>query len=73
MHGHLNIKFFKLKYKWGIAEFSLDYILIKLNIGGPPYPRVIRSKTYRVYMKPRIIPNAVYDVIFVWHTQIGKV
>jgi hypothetical protein len=26
----------------------------------PPYPRVIRSKTYRGYVKPRIIPNAMY-------------
>jgi len=27
--------------------------------GGPQYPRVIRSKTYRGYVKPRIIPNAI--------------
>jgi hypothetical protein len=33
--------------------------------GVPPYPRVIRSKTYRGYVKPRIIPNAIYIVIFV--------
>jgi hypothetical protein len=31
----------------------------------PPYPRVIRSKTYHGYAKPRIIPNAIYNVIFV--------
>jgi hypothetical protein len=31
----------------------------------PPYPQVIRSKTYRGYVKPRIIPNAIYNVIFV--------
>jgi hypothetical protein len=31
----------------------------------PPYPRVMRSKTYRAYLKPRIIPNAIYNVIFV--------
>jgi hypothetical protein len=31
--------------------------------GGPPYPRVIRSKTYRGYVKQRIIPNAIYNVI----------
>jgi hypothetical protein len=29
------------------------------------YPRVIRSKTYRGYVKRRIIPNAIYNVIFV--------
>jgi hypothetical protein len=31
--------------------------------GEPPYPRVIRSKTYRGYVKPRIIPNAICKVI----------
>jgi hypothetical protein len=29
------------------------------------YPLVIRSKTYRGYVKPRVIPNAIYNVIFV--------
>ena len=32
------------------------------NTDGLPYPRVIRSKTYRGYGKPRIIPNAIYRV-----------
>jgi len=31
--------------------------------GGPLYPPVIRSKTYRGYRKQRIIPNAIYNVI----------
>jgi hypothetical protein len=31
----------------------------------PPYPGEICSKTYRGYVKPRIIPNAIYNVIFV--------
>jgi hypothetical protein len=31
----------------------------------PKYLRIIRSKTYRGYVKPRIIPNAIYNVIFV--------
>ena len=26
----------------------------------PPYPRVMRSKANRGYLKPRIIPNAIY-------------
>jgi hypothetical protein len=30
----------------------------------PPYPRVIRSETYRGYVKPQVIPNAIYNVIF---------
>jgi hypothetical protein len=29
------------------------------------YPRVIRSKTYRGYVKPQITPNAIYNMIFV--------
>jgi hypothetical protein len=29
------------------------------------FPRVIHSMTYHGYMKPRIIPNAIYNVIFV--------
>jgi hypothetical protein len=44
--------------------------VLLVNYGGaytgvPPYPRAIRSKTYRGYVKPRIIPNAIYKVIFV--------
>jgi hypothetical protein len=35
------------------------------NTVVPPYPRVIRFKTYRGYVKQRIIPNAIYNVIFV--------
>jgi hypothetical protein len=31
----------------------------------PPYLGAIRSKTYRRYVKPRIIPNAIYNVVFV--------
>jgi hypothetical protein len=31
----------------------------------PPYSRVIRSKTYCGYVKLRIVPNAIYNVIFV--------
>jgi hypothetical protein len=31
----------------------------------PPYLRLIRSKTYRGYVKLQIIPNAIYKVIFV--------
>ena len=30
--------------------------------GGPPYPWVMRSKNYRGYVKPQIIPNAIYNV-----------
>jgi hypothetical protein len=30
----------------------------------PPYARVIHCKTYRVYVKSRIIPNSIYDAMF---------
>jgi hypothetical protein len=37
----------------------------------PPYPLVIRSKANRGYVKPRIRPNAVYNVIFVYSKGKG--
>jgi hypothetical protein len=40
-----------------------------LNRVVAPYSRVIRSKTYRGYVKPWIIPNVIYNVIFVKHTK----
>jgi hypothetical protein len=36
------------------------YVASNLYTGVPPYLRIISSKTYRDYMKPRIIPNAMY-------------
>jgi hypothetical protein len=42
----------------------ISYYFNVQNTGGPPYPRVIRSKTYRSYVKSGIILNAVYNVIF---------
>jgi hypothetical protein len=36
-----------------------------VNTVVPPYPRVIRYKSYRGYVKPRTIPNATHNVIFV--------
>jgi len=41
----------------------ISYYFIVQNTGGLPYPRVIHSKTYRGYVKLRIILNAVYNVI----------
>ena len=46
--------------------------------GGPPYPRVIRSKTYCSYMKPQIIPSDIYIYIYkTWYLctihKYGKV
>jgi hypothetical protein len=41
-------------------QICLRYITVV-----PPYLRVIRSKTYPRYVKPRIIPNAIYNVIIV--------
>jgi hypothetical protein len=36
-----------------------------------PYPRVIRSKTYCGYVKLRIIPNAIYNVIVPVSRNLG--
>jgi hypothetical protein len=33
-------------------------------MGVPPYLWIICSKTYCGYVKPQIIPNAIYNVIF---------
>jgi hypothetical protein len=35
------------------------------NTGVTPYPRVIRSKSYRVYVKPRKILKAINNALFV--------
>jgi hypothetical protein len=35
------------------------------NAGVPPYTQVTRSKTYCSYVKLWIMPNAIYNVIFV--------
>jgi hypothetical protein len=48
-----------------ILRYSLCICLLFLIIVLPPYPQVICSRTYRVYVKLRIIPNATYNVIFV--------
>jgi len=47
-----------------LINSSVHNSVYYIYIGGPPYPRVIRSKTYRGYVKPRIIPNVIYYVIF---------
>jgi hypothetical protein len=38
---------------------------LKSMYSSAPYSRVTHSKTYRGYVKSRIIPNATYNVIFV--------
>jgi hypothetical protein len=62
-------------YRLCLAALALEIVYPVQNLrcglvstGVPPYPRVIRSKTYRGYVKPRIVPNAIYNVIFVQHT-----
>jgi hypothetical protein len=49
------------------ATYSKDILIYKWYTRVPPYSRVIRFKTYRGYVKPRIILNAIYlyNVIFV--------
>ena len=52
-------------HKKGDKTNSTIYKGISLSstTGGPLYMRVIHSKTYCSYMKPQIIPNAIYSVI----------
>jgi hypothetical protein len=38
---------------------------IAVLYSSAPYPQVIHSKTYRDYVKPQIILNAICNVIFV--------
>jgi hypothetical protein len=38
----------------------------------PLYLRVIHSKTYRDYMKPRIVTNAIYNMICVKYINTVK-
>ena len=56
-----------LKYSTNFKELGMDSTPLdstsKPYTGGPPYPRVIRSKIYRGYVKLRIIPNASYKEI----------
>jgi hypothetical protein len=56
-----------LGWKWptemsdriSVCNVTANYTVV------PPYPWVIRYKTYRGNGKPQIIPNALYNVIFV--------
>jgi hypothetical protein len=47
-----------------IAQCLNHCTTVKDNTVVPPYPWVIHSKTYHGYMKLQIIPNAIYNVIF---------
>jgi len=47
-----------------VIRLLMQPILFSIRV-VPPNLRVIRSKNYRGYMKPRIIPNAIYEVILV--------
>jgi hypothetical protein len=38
------------------------------STGVPLYAHVICSKTYHSYVKPQIIPNAIYNIIFMYYT-----
>ena len=53
----------KLSSFFFISSAILEKKNIYIYTGGSPYPRVIRSKTYCGYVKPRIIPNTIYNAI----------
>jgi hypothetical protein len=44
--------------------FDDDHVIFG-SIGVPLYPQVIHFQTYSGYVKLRIIPNAICNVIFV--------
>jgi hypothetical protein len=46
------------------AKYAVYTVFIYIYTFVPPYSWVIRSKTYCGYAKPRIIPNAIYNTIF---------
>jgi len=48
-----------------LYSFCWPKVLAKVCTGGHPYPWVICSETYRGYVKPWMILNAIYNVIFV--------
>jgi hypothetical protein len=47
------------------VELLVNYVKGLTNTVVPPYLQVIRSKTYCGYLKQRIIPNAICNMIFV--------
>jgi hypothetical protein len=49
---------------YNIPTDDVTGLVISWFIDVPPYPRVIRSKTYRSHVKLQIITNTVYIVIF---------
>jgi hypothetical protein len=53
------------KSMWDCGGQNGNGIGFSPSTGVPPYPRVIRSKTYRGYVKPHIIPNTIYNMIYV--------
>jgi hypothetical protein len=55
------IQFFVMRYSRFVK--NVNEIILNSNTDGPPYLQVIRSKTYRGYVKPRIIPKAMHNVI----------
>jgi hypothetical protein len=60
----INPYMFRVLYE---SKFQVEPIQKNINkiYSMTPYPWVIHSKAYRGYVKPRIIPNAIYNVTFV--------
>jgi hypothetical protein len=51
---------------WVHVRFVVDTVELRwvfFSKGGPPYLRVVRSKTYCSYMTPQMIPKAICSVI----------
>jgi hypothetical protein len=50
---------------WSAGVKIINHLLRKGKYSRAPYRWVIRSKIYYGYMKPRIIPKVIYNMIFV--------
>jgi len=63
MYGEMCCTFEKSDYL-NIYENYYYYFFYFIYTGGPPHLRVISSKTYSDYVKPRIIPSNTHNMIF---------
>jgi hypothetical protein len=43
-----------------LLDFIMCYYPVFYSTVVPPVSMVVRSKAYRCYVKPRVIPNAIY-------------
>jgi hypothetical protein len=62
--AHTTYRLIQVVFLLKTVVTSRNWLKTLANTGVPPYPQVMRSKTYCGYVKPQIIPNAIYIMIF---------